>query len=68
MINALQVLRPGSGYTDCFEFVNEDYQDPEVGVKLTAHQGMDHTSDANLGRLVRCLWRPSPASLQSNRC
>ena len=54
MINALQLLKPGSGYTDCFEFVHEDYQDPEVGIKLTAHQGMDHRSGFNLDRLVGC--------------
>lgn len=55
MINALKLLKPGSGYTDCFEFVNEDIQVPEVGIKLAAHSGLDHSSGINLDRLVRCI-------------
>lgn len=55
MIKALQLLKPGSTYIDCFEFMKEDFDVPEVGIKLTSHQGIDHTSDINLDRLVRCI-------------
>lgn len=53
MIKALQLLKPGSTYTDCFEFVHESIEGLEVGIKLSAHS-MYHTSDTNLDRLVRC--------------
>lgn len=54
MLEALRHMKPGSSYSDCFEFVTKDTEQMKAaGITAAADQDIQDFSSAELDLLVR---------------